>query len=171
MSHVMPDIHIATGYRPGSIGAVAELHGRHYSASHGFDQVFEAKVARELGEFLCRYDPRVDRLWLALRGDEVLGSIVIDGGERPGTAHLRWFILAPGARGLGLGKRLMEEAMAFLRSGLFESAYLWTLADLDAAIHLYELHGWETAERIRGTQWGKTVDEVRMTLRLGGLAP
>jgi ribosomal protein S18 acetylase RimI-like enzyme len=159
------DVTLATGYRPGAIGAIAALHGRHYAASHGFDQVFEAKVARELGEFVCRYDPAHDRLWLALRGDEVLGSIVIDGGERPGVAHLRWFILAPGARGLGLGKRLMAEAMAFCRAGRFESASLWTLADLDAAIHLYDAEGWEVAERIRGTQWGKAVDEVRMVWR------
>lgn len=158
----MTDVTLATGYRPGAIGAIAALHGRHYAGSHGFDQVFEAKVARELGAFACRYDPAVDRLWLALRGDEILGSLVIDGGEAARVAHLRWFILAPAARGLGLGKRLMAEAMAFLRAGPFESAYLWTLADLDAAIHLYEADGWTVAERVRGTQWGKAVDEVRM---------
>lgn len=115
--HGMPDVTIATGYCPGAIGAVAALHGRHYSASHGFDQVFEAKVARELGDFVCRYNPRVDRLWLALRDDEVLGSIVVDGGEKSGIAHLRWFILAPDVRGLGLGKRLMDQAMAFIQLG------------------------------------------------------
>jgi ribosomal protein S18 acetylase RimI-like enzyme len=158
---------LTTGYRPGAIGAIAALHGRHYAASHGFDQVFEAKVARELGDFVCRLDPTRDRLWLALRGDMVVGSIVIDGSERPGVAHLRWFILAPEARGLGLGRRLMSEAMAFCRSSGFESVYLWTLADLHAAIHLYEQEGFEVAERLVGTQWGKAVDEVRMTTRLG----
>jgi ribosomal protein S18 acetylase RimI-like enzyme len=164
----MPDasITLATGYRPGAIGDIAALHGRHYSASHGFDAVFEAKVARELGEFCCRIDPELDRLWLAQRGDAVLGSIVIDGSDTPGTAHLRWFILAPEARGLGLGKQLMSEAMAFCRSRTFESVYLWTLADLAAAIHLYEQEGFEVAERLVGTQWGKAVDEVRMTCRL-----
>lgn len=160
----MPDrLTLALGYRPGAIGAIAALHGRHYAASHGFDQIFEARVARELGEFCCRCDPARDRLWLALRGDAIVGSIVIDGSEHPGVAHLRWFILGPEARGLGVGKRLMSEAMAFIRAGGFRSAYLWTLADLDAAIHLYEVEGWEVAERLRGTQWGKAVDEVRMT--------
>jgi ribosomal protein S18 acetylase RimI-like enzyme len=164
----MPDapITLTTGYRPGAIGEIAALHGRHYSATHGFDEVFEAKVARDLGDFCCRMDPELDRLWLALRGDGVLGSIVIDGSEQPGIAHLRWFILAPEARGHGLGKRLMSEAMAFCRGGPFESVYLWTLADLHAAIHLYEQEGFEVAEKLVGTQWGKAVDEVRMTRRL-----
>jgi ribosomal protein S18 acetylase RimI-like enzyme len=161
----MTAVTLATGYRPGAIGAIAALHGRHYARSHGFDQVFEAKVARELGEFVCRMDPRLDRLWLALRGDEVVGSIVVDGGDRPGVAHLRWFILAPDTRGLGLGRRMMAAAMDFIRAGGFTSAYLWTLADLDAAVHLYEAEGWDVAERLRGTQWGKAVDEVRMEWR------
>jgi ribosomal protein S18 acetylase RimI-like enzyme len=161
-----PPVTVATGYRPGAIGDIAALHARHYAASHGFDQVFEAKVARELGEFCCRCHPELDRLWLALRGDAVVGSIVIDGSERPGVAHLRWFILAPDTRGLGLGRRLMSEAMGFCRSRSFESVYLWTLADLAPAIHLYEREGFVVAERLRGTQWGKAVDEVRMTCTL-----
>lgn len=163
----MSSITIDAGYRPGAIGAVAALHGRHYSASHGFDQVFEAKVARELGEFVCRLDPARDRLWLAVRGDQVVGSIVVDGSERAGSvAHLRWFILSPEARGHGLGRRMMRAAMEFCRATGFESAYLWTLADLDAAIHLYEVEGFQVVERLQGSQWGKPVAEVRMACRL-----
>lgn len=163
----MTSIAIEVGYLPGAIGAVAALHGRHYSASHGFDQVFEAKVARELGEFVCRYDPSRDRLWLARQRDAVVGSIAIDGsGQSGAVAHLRWFILSPEARGQGLGKRLMTDAMAFCRAAGFRSAYLWTLADLDAAIHLYEAEGFRAVERLLGTQWGKPVEEVRMECRL-----
>lgn len=166
MSPAPPDVTLTTGYRPGCIGDVAALHGRHYSASHGFDEVFEARVARELGEFCCRADPELDRLWLAVRGDRIVGSLAIDGSERPRVAHLRWFILSPETRGLGLGRRLMSEAMAFCRARPFDSVYLWTLADLAPAIHLYELEGFAVAERLVGTQWGKAVDEVRMTRTL-----
>jgi len=162
----MNDITIHEGYLPGAIGMIAALHARYYSASYGFDQVFEAKVARELGEFVCRYDPAHDRLWLVRCADEVLGSIVIDGGDREDVAHLRWFILSDQLRGKGLGKRLMAEAMAFCRDRGFRSVYLWTLGGLDAAIHLYEVEGFSVVERAVGAQWGKAVEELTMERRL-----
>jgi ribosomal protein S18 acetylase RimI-like enzyme len=157
---------IHEGYLPGAIGDIAALHARTYSASHGFDQVFEAKVARELGAFVCRYQPARDRLWLVRHGDEVLGSCVIDGGDGDGVAHLRWFILDDRVRGQGLGKRLMADAMAFCRERGFASVYLWTLSGLDAALHLYQAAGFVVVERILGTQWGKAVEELKMECRL-----
>jgi ribosomal protein S18 acetylase RimI-like enzyme len=163
----MDEVVIEEGYAPGAIGAIAALHGRHYARSHGFDQVFEAKVARELGAFVCRAEPTRDRLWLARRGEAVLGSIVVDGSEYGGElAHLRWFILSPEARGLGLGKRLMAGAMAFCRDTGFRAVYLWTLGDLHAALHLYEAEGFGVVERLIGTQWGKPVEELRMERQL-----
>lgn len=163
----MTDVILVHGYRPGAIGAIVALHGRQYSASHGFDHVFEAKVARGLGDFLCRYQPARDRLWLALRGAAILGSLVVDGSEHGGEkAHLRWFILGPEARGLGVGRRMMGEAMEFCRECGFESVYLWTLEGLDAAMHLYERAGFRVVERLVGTQWGKAVVELRLELPL-----
>jgi GNAT superfamily N-acetyltransferase len=157
---------IHEGYVPGAIGAIAALHARYYSASHGFDQVFEAKVARELGDFVCRHEPSHDRLWLVRRGDEVLGSCVVDGGDGDRVAHLRWFILGEPVRGQGFGKRLMADAMAFCRDRGFRSVYLWTLSGLDAALHLYEAAGFVVVERVVGTQWGRAVDELKMECRL-----
>jgi ribosomal protein S18 acetylase RimI-like enzyme len=163
----MTDVALAHGYLPGAIGAIVALHGRQYSASHGFDHVFEAKVARGLGDFICRYQPALDRLWLARRGDAIVGSLVIDGSEHAGEkAHLRWFILSPEARGLGVGKRLMAEAMEFCRQCGFKSVYLWTLEGLDAAMHLYERAGFAVVERLVGTQWGKPVVELRLERHL-----
>jgi GNAT superfamily N-acetyltransferase len=162
----MSDITIREGYLAGAIGSIAALHARHYSASHGFDQVFEAKMARELGAFVCRYDPAHDRLWLVRRADDVLGSLAVDGGDGGGVAHLRWFILSDPLRGKGFGKRLMSEAMAFCRDRGFRSVYLWTLSGLDAAMHLYEVAGFATVERVVGSQWGKAVAELKMERRL-----
>ncbi len=162
----MNEITIHEGYLPGAIGSIATLHARYYSASHGFDQVFEAKVARELGEFVCRYDPAHDRLWLVRRADDVLGSLVVHGGDCGCVAHLRWFILSAQLRGQGFGKRLMADAMAFCRDRGFRSVYLWTLGGLDAALHLYEVEGFAIVERAVGMQWGKAVEELRMERRL-----
>jgi hypothetical protein len=60
----------------------------------------------------------------------------------------------------------MADAMAFCRDRGFRSVYLWTLSSLDAAIHLYEVEGFATVERVDGSQWGKAVEELRMERRL-----
>ena len=49
-----------SGYVPGAIGRVAELHGKYYHTYWGFDLFFESKVATELSEFLCRFNQRRD---------------------------------------------------------------------------------------------------------------
>jgi len=110
---------IVPGYLPGAIGAVATLHASIYGPQHGFGAYFEAKVAREFSDFIARFDPARDMLWLVVNRGRVLGSVVIDGSEPSphahGHAHLRWFILADALRGRGLGRRLLDHAMAFCR--------------------------------------------------------
>ncbi|TDH64319.1 GNAT family N-acetyltransferase [Dankookia rubra] len=161
---------LASGWVPGAIGDIAALHARHYAASHGFGAVFEAKVARELGEFLGRLDPARDlfRAVVAVDG-AVRGSIALDGGEPglpAGTAHLRWFILDAGLRGGGLGRRLLAEALDHARAAGCGRVFLWTLAGLPAAERLYAEAGFALAEEVTGRQWGRPVTERRLELSL-----
>ena len=87
---------LLAGYVPGALGRIAELHARHYSASHGFGVFFEAKVAHQLAAFLQRFDAATDLFRTVLVDGHVEGAITIDGGEHGGgVAHLRWFILDP----------------------------------------------------------------------------
>lgn len=155
------------GYRPGAIGRVVQLHALYYSKEWGFDLIFEAKVASELSAFLTRFEPNRDLFRLALIDSEIAGSITIDGSETDGdAAHLRWFILAPSARGLGLGRTLLDQAITFARDAGFAEVYLWTFKGLGAAAHLYESAGFTVTEERAGSQWGKTVTEQRMVLAL-----
>ena len=151
-----------SGYFPGALGAVTELHGRYYHRHWGFDVFFEAKVATELAEFLGRLNPRRDGFWVARIGGRTAGSIAIDGAQAAEAgARLRWFILDEEWRGRGVGKRLLAEAMGFCRQAGFRRVTLWTFAGLDAARHLYEQHGFRLREEHPDTQWGKTVTEQR----------
>lgn len=153
------------GYRPGAIGRVAELHAAYYAPRWGLGLYFEAKVARDLSEFLLRLDPARDRFW-GLYGDQgLVGSIAIDGAEAEG-AHLRWFILAPERHGRGLGRRLLAEALGFCGARGHARVYLWTFAGLDAARHLYEAAGFRLAEELEAEQWGRTMREQRFVLAL-----
>jgi GNAT superfamily N-acetyltransferase len=157
---------IHTGYLPGAIGRITELHARTYHALAGFGVQFEAKVARELGEFCERYDSARDGLWLAMADDVVVGSIAIDGihaGDE--GAHLRWFIVADAVRGAGAGNALIAAAMAYCQAKRYQRMYLWTFEGLAAARHLYEKFDFKLMHERRGTQWGSEVNEQRFERR------
>jgi GNAT superfamily N-acetyltransferase len=156
-----------SGYLPGAIGRVAEFHGKYYHEHWGFDLFFEAKVATELSEFLCRFNKVRDGFWLATVEERIVGSIAIDGIRLDSEGgHLRWFMVAPESQGQGIGKILLEEAMQFCRRTRFSRVYLWTFAGLDGARHLYEKWGFKLCEQREGHQWGKRVMEQMFELCL-----
>src|SRR5512137_1981270 len=81
-----------SGYIPGAIGRIAELHGTYYHKHWGFDLFFESKVAIELSEFLRRFNEALDGFWVASIDEKIVGSIAIDGVQHDSKgAHLRWF--------------------------------------------------------------------------------
>ena len=158
---------IVEGWAPGVIGGVAALHARHYAQSHGFGAFFEAKVARELGEFLQRIDPaRGDLFRAAMDDGQVLGSIALDTQDMPGVAHLRWFILDAALRGQGLGRAWLADALAAARRAGLPRCVLWTLDGLDAAAALYARAGFVEVERVVAKQWGRAVTELRLEAAL-----
>ncbi len=165
------DIEIATGYRPGLIGRITEMHARHYARSSGFGQSFESLVASGLAEFAGRLDQPCNAIWCALRDGEIVGSVAIDGEDLGGGfAHLRWFIVEDGLQGAGVGRRLLAAAMAFVDEQAFAETHLWTFAGLNAARHLYEAQGFACVEERKGSQWGSEVLEQRFVRPLDASA-
>lgn len=159
---------LVAGWRPGAIGDVVAAHAVYYAREWGFGPVFEAKVAREMAEFMGRYDAARDLMLTARADGAFLGSLVIDGsdpGLAPGQAHLRWFVMTDAARGRGLGGRLMGEAMAFLGRAGHGACYLTTFKGLDAARRLYERHGFRLTEEAEAETWGARVREQRFDWR------
>ncbi len=158
---------IISGYIPGAIGRIAELHATYYYEHWGFHLFFESKVAMELSEFLRRFNDEQDGFWVASLEESIVGSIAIDGMDRESKgAHLRWFIVATAYQGQGIGKILIEEAVEFSRKKKFGRVYLWTFSGLDPARHLYEEFGFKLCEQREGSQWGRTVTEQRFELIL-----
>ena len=156
----MNDVQILSGYTPGAIGKVVELHATYYAQHWGFGLFFEAMVATGLASFLSRYDERQDRFWIAVDGQRIVGSITIDGSEATTKgAHLRWFILDPEYQGKGVGRHLMEEAMRFCEDKNFQRVSLSTFAGLDSARHLYEKWGFRLVEEHESDTWGVRVRE------------
>lgn len=164
----MKEIKIEKGYIPGAIGRVAELHGKYYHKNWNFGLFFEAKVARELSEFLKRYDEHRDGFWTVNAGDRVEGAIAIDGihADRDG-AHLRWFIMSDKLRGKGAGTQIIHKAIGFCRQNSYKRIYLWTFEGLEPARHLYEKSGFKLVKQQRGDRWGTEVIEQQYELMLG----
>jgi GNAT superfamily N-acetyltransferase len=147
----MSEIEI-TGYEPGAIGRITELHGSYYHKNWGLGLYFEARVATDLAAFLTRFNPERDGAWFAKMDGQIVGGIFIDGVDAEGEgARLRYFILAPEIHGHGVGNRLMDEAMSFCKRVGFKRVYLTTFSGLESARHLYEKHGFKVYEELDGT--------------------
>jgi GNAT superfamily N-acetyltransferase len=163
----MNSINIKTGYHPGAIGRIAELHARYYSLHWNFGVFFEAKVASELSEFTVRFDKRCDGFWTAWERERVEGSIIIDSIKADSEgAHLRWYIISEKLHGQGIGEQLLSLAMQHCQMLNFPSVYLWTFAGLDAARHLYAKHGFRLDQEQHGKQWGTPVIEQKFVCLL-----
>lgn len=160
-------ITLHSGYRTGLIARITEMHALYYARQANFGPRFEAVVAKGLANFCAR--PGLHeaagpgRLWWAEWRGRIVGSVAIDGEDLgPGIAHLRWFIVDDGVRGAGVGRRLLEAALAFVdERPAFRETQLWTFSGLHAARSLYEAHGFTCVEERPGDQWGQRVLEQR----------
>lgn len=156
---------LRTALHPGDIGTIAAMHGILYAREHGFDVRFEAYVAEPLGQLVRRGISERERVWLAEDQDQVVGSVAIV-MESAECAQLRWFLVAPEARGAGLGRRLLEEAISFSRSAGYPRIILWTVSALEGAARLYRAAGFDKTESMPSRQWGRDVVEEKYELIL-----
>ena len=155
-------IQINSGYRPGLIARITEMHALYYSRTSGFGQRFESVVAGALALFCDRLGSPKNGIWSAVQDGRIIGSIAIDGEDLGGNiAHLRWFILDDSARGTGIGRRLLSAALAFADAQGFVETHLWTFNGLEAARYLYESHGFKCVGKYSGNQWGTEVLEQK----------
>jgi peptidyl-dipeptidase Dcp len=160
----LSDITLRTELRPGDIGHITYLHGLLYSKEYSYGIDFEAYVAKGLHEFYEQYDPDTSRVWMAEHKGERVGFLLLM--NRGAAAQLRYFIILPEYRGIGLGNKMMDLYMKFLRSKNYRSSYLWTTHELYTAAHLYKKHGFRLTEEIDSTAFGKPLKENKYELIL-----
>ena len=156
---------ILRAHGPGDMGWVTEIHGVVYNREYGWTSHIEAITARICADFLESYDPAREHCWIAERGGERLGCVfLVKEPDQPDVARLRLLMLTPAARGLGLGRTLVEECVAFARAAGYREIVLWTHAVLTAARAIYAKVGFTLEETWTHDDFGQ--EEVSETWRM-----
>lgn len=150
--------------RPGDLGRIIALHGVVYDALPGFGLRFEAYVARTVAEYVLDAGQN-GRIWLAERNGELLGctAMILRDRER---GQLRWVLVDPAARGIGLGKNLVNRALDYGRRQGCSQVFLETTDGLPESQQLYEALGFKVVSEIREELWDGVRPLIHMELAL-----
>jgi DNA-binding MarR family transcriptional regulator/GNAT superfamily N-acetyltransferase len=146
--------YILRQHRPGDMGWVVQRHGELYWREYHYDERFEALVAEIVAEFIRNLDPRRERCWIAERNGENVGSVFLV-KKSASIAKLRLLLVEPSARGMGIGKRLVEECVHFARQAGYKKVMLWTQSELSAARGIYKGAGFKLAGEERHESWSR----------------
>lgn len=159
------EVHIRHILKPGDVGALIQMHGWIYAKECGYNQVFEGYVCKTFFDFLNNYNENIDRIWLAESESEIVGSIAIV-RRSDQTAQLRWFILHPDFRGLGIGKTLFNKAMQYGKEKGYRTIFLETTDDQKTAVRMYTKAGFKKVKEHEDTAWGIRHTEQTYELNL-----
>ena len=162
---LLTDINIRNQLQPGDLGYVIYLHGILYKTEYNYGIEFESYVAKGLLEFIENYNPARDHVWICEHADQLIGFLLaMHRGDN--SAQLRFFVLKPGYRGIGLGRKLMNEFLNFLQIKNYNHAFLWTTHEQEAAAHLYKNAGFNITQEMNSITFGKPLIEQRYDLHL-----
>ena len=145
---------VLRGHRVGDIGWVTHRQGLLYAQEYGWDASYEALVAEIAARFVREFDPRHERCWIAEIEGRVVGSVFLV-RESPAVARLRLLYVEPVARGRAIGRRLVDECIAFARAHGYTRLVLWTNDVLVSAGRIYRAAGFRLVREEAHHAFGK----------------
>jgi DNA-binding MarR family transcriptional regulator/GNAT superfamily N-acetyltransferase len=141
-------------HRAGDLGWIVSRQGALYADEYGWTTEYEALAADIVAQFLKNFDPARERCWIAEREGAPVGAVMIV-KQSDNVAKLRLLHVERAARGLGIGKRLIDECIRFSRAVGYQTITLWTQSNLLAARHLYKAAGFACVAREPHHRFGK----------------
>jgi DNA-binding MarR family transcriptional regulator/GNAT superfamily N-acetyltransferase len=155
-----PVPYLIRSHRAGDIGWMISRHGALYAAEYQWDATFEALAAKIAGAFLEHFDSSCEHCWIAERDGVNVGSVfVVKHPDRPGVAKLRMLLVEPSARGLGIGRRLVDECLNFARTHAYHTMSLWTNSILHSARKIYVDAGFQLVHEAPHRSFGADLVE------------
>ena len=127
---------------PGELGWVVQRNGARYAAEYGWDESYEALVARIVADYAARADHKREAAWIAELDGQPAGCVFCM-RKSDDVAQLRLLLVEPHLRGRGIGERLVAECVAFARRTGYREIVLWTNDVLHAARRIYQRAGFE----------------------------
>jgi DNA-binding MarR family transcriptional regulator/GNAT superfamily N-acetyltransferase len=127
-------------HRVGDMGWVISSQASAYAEEYGWDISYEALVAEICAQFIRNYDASREHCWIAEAGGEPVGSIFLVKGSDE-VAKLRLLLVEKKARGLGVGRALVEQCIHAAHEKGYRKMTLWTQSILVAARGIYQQVG------------------------------
>lgn len=122
-------------------------------------------IAGIMSKFVLEFDPKMEKCWVAERDGEIVGSVFVV-KKTKAIAQLRLLYVEPGARGLGIGRSLVDECVAFARKKGYRRMTLWTNDVLVSARRIYEAAGFRLVEEEKHRSFGKNLVGQNWELKL-----
>ena len=152
-------------HQPGDLGWIVHRQAILYAEEYGWDGTYEALAGEIVAQFIKNYDPKRERCWIAEKdGERVGGAFVAKVSDD--IAQLRLLHVESQARGLGIGKRLVEECVRFARQAGYQKMTLWTQSNLYAARHIYKQSGFQVVREQQHHSFGKDLTAETWELNL-----
>jgi DNA-binding MarR family transcriptional regulator/GNAT superfamily N-acetyltransferase len=152
-------------HEPGDMGWIVHRQAILYAEEYGWDGTYEALAAEIVAQFLKNYDPKRERAWVAEKDGERIGAVFV-AKESEEIAKLRLLHVEREARGLGIGKRLVEECIRFARQAGYQKMTLWTQSILHAARGIYKKAGFRILHQKKHHSFGKDLTAETWELNL-----
>lgn len=152
--------------RPGDLGWITHRQAQLYHQEYDWDWTYEGLVATILGDFVANFDPALEDAWIAELDGRIVGSIFLMKSDSASVGKLRLLYVDPGARGHGLGRRLVRACIERARALGYASLTLWTNDILSAARKIYQAEGFELVAENRHHSFGKDLVGQTWTLDL-----
>lgn len=152
-------------HRPGDMGWITHRQEILYHREYGWNEEFEALIAGIMAKFILHFDPAMEKCWIAERDGEIAGSVFVVKKSQT-VAQLRLLYVEPAARGLGIGRRLVDECIRFARARKYRKMTLWTNSVLTSARRIYEAAGFRLVEEEKYRGFGRNLVGQTWELKL-----